>query len=191
MKSILSALLLLCSTATGFLHAQNNIPKGFSKGSIVLPGNTSLAGYIKDNMRNAATVVFIEQVTDRKTEYGAGDLLAATIDSNRFVCLQGDYFRVISDGDLCFLQKASNGSNKPVYNGSEAIFIKGTDGQVNDYFFYDRQQQQLKLLTRKNREALIAGVFTNCTAAIAKAGEAGNDLALMRQAVDIYNHRNR
>ena len=189
MKKMLTSMLLLCTAVTVILQAQSNIPKGFSKGSVVLPGNAVLPGYIKDNMRSGAAVVFIAGGTEKKTNYMASELLAVQIDSTSFLCLQGDFFRVISDGELCFIQKASNASGKPVYNGTEAIFVKGTEGQINDYFFYDRPQQQLKLLTKKNRQEMVAGVFTNCAAAVAKAGETGSDLAQLRAAVDIYNHR--
>lgn len=177
-----------CTVSIGLL-AQKDVPKGFSKGNITLAGNTIVTGYIKDNLRSNGTIAVITAENDRRKNYGAGDLLAAQIDSTRFICIQGDFFRVISEGQLCFLQKASNGSNQPVYNGTEAIFIKGTDGQVNDYFFYDRTHQLLKLLTRKNRDEMIAGTFTNCAAAIASAGETGADLAQLRHAVDIYNQR--
>ena len=185
-RSLLTA--AFCIVSIGLL-AQNDVPKGFSKGNITLAGNTTITGYVKDNLRSNGTIVLITAGNDRRKNYGANDLLAAQIDSTRFICIQGDFFRVISEGELCFLQKASDGSNQPVYNGTEAIFVKGTDGQVNDYFFYDRNHQLLKLLTKKNRDQMIAGTFTNCAAAIARAGEAGADLAQLRQAVDIYNQR--
>ncbi len=189
MKKILICLLLFTSLSTAFLHAQD-IPTGFMKGSIVLRDNKTLSGYLKDNMRSAGTLVLIEPGTGNKVDYTAADLLSAVLDSIHYVSLRGDFFRVLSDGELCYLQKASDGSNKPIYNGGEAIFVKGTDGRINDYFFYDRTQQQLTLLTRKNRAAIIAGAFPGCPAAIVKAGEAGNDLTRLGQAVDIYNHRN-
>ncbi len=177
-----------CIISTG-IHAQNDIPKGFSKGNITLPGNTIVAGYVKDNLHSNGTISIITDGNDRRKNYSANEIMAALIDSTRFICIKGDFFRVISEGELYFLQKASNASNQPIYNGAEAIFIKGTEGRVNDYFFYDNRLGQLKLLTKKNRNEMIAGTFNNCAAAIARAGEAGEDLAQLRQAVDIYNQR--
>lgn len=185
-KSLFTA--TFCMVSIGLL-AQNDMPKGFSKGNITLPGNTIVTGYVKDNLRSNGVITLITAETDKRKNYGANDLLAAQIDSARYISIKGDFFRVISQGELCFLQKASNGSNQPVYNGTEALFVNGTDGQVNDYFFYDSNLQLLKLLTKKNRDEMIAGTFTNCAAAIARAGEAGADLAQLRQAVDIYNQR--
>lgn len=177
-----------CIVSIG-IQAQNETPKGFSKGNITLPGNTIVEGYIKDNLRSNGTIVFFTAENSGRKNYNANDLMAVQVDSTRFLCIKGDFFRVISEGEICFLQKASNASNQPVYNGTEALFVKGTDGQVNDYFFYNRQQELLKLLTRKNKNEIIAGTFTNCTAAIASADHAGADLAQLRQAVDIYNQR--
>lgn len=177
-------------TVSIFAQGQNDVPKGFSKGNITLPGNTIVEGYVKDNLRSSGTIAFFTTENSGRKNYNANDLMAVQVDSTRFLCIKGDFFRVISEGEICFLQKASNASNQPVYNGAEAIFVKGTDGQVNDYFFYDRDHQLLKLLTRKNKNEMIAGTFTNCAAAITSADHAGADLAQLRQAVNIYNQRN-
>lgn len=190
MKRIFLYAAIVCSAASTPLYAQTDIPKGFSNGSITLPGKPPLMGYLKDNMRGNSSVLFVAAGTEKKMVYGASDLQALQIDSSRFLSIKGDFFKVISHGELCFLQKASNGSNNPVYNGTEAIFIKGTEGQVSDYFFYDPAQQQLILLTRKNKNQIVAGTFIHCTAAMTKAGETGMDLAQLKQAVDIYNRCN-
>jgi hypothetical protein len=189
MKIFITIIAAAISISCISLQAQNNLPKGFSKGSITLPGNTVINGYVKDNLRSKGSLEMMAAESQQRKNYNASELLGAQIDSSRFICIKGDFFRIISAGELYFLQKASNGSNEPVYNGTEAIFVKGNDGQVNDYFFYDSASQQLKLLTKKNRNEMIAGTFTNCAAAIAKASQTGTDLAQLQQAVDIYNQR--
>jgi hypothetical protein len=189
MKNFKFFIVMAFSTSFLHLHAQKEIPKGFSKGSITLPDNTIIAGYIKENIRGNASVLIITEAGGKKKNYNGSELIAADVDSSRFLCIKGDFFKIVCDGELSFLQKSSNAAGKPVYNGTEALFINGTEGQVNDYFFYDRKQQQLKLLTKKNINEMITGTFNNCTAAIDKAKETGSDMAQLRQAVEIYNNR--
>ena len=171
------------------LQAQNEIPKSFAKGHIVLADGSSIPGYIKENMRSNASLTIIEEAGGKKRNYNGSELMGVYIDSARFLCIKGDFFKVICEGDLYFLQKASNASDKPVYNGIEAVSMNGTEGKINDYFFYDNKRQQLRLLTKKNIPAMIETSFNNCAAAISKAKEAGDDLPLLKQAVAIYNAR--
>ena len=151
--------------------------------------NSQRRGYLKNAMSKSGAVIFIGDNDEAKHEYNADELLSAQIDSTRFVCINGDFFKVISEGEICFLQKASDASAIPIHNGTEAIFIKKSEGRVNDYFFYDKEQR-LTLVTKKNKDAIVAGVFASCTAAITKAGATGSDLAQLRAAVDVYNRRN-
>ena len=182
----LATIILIAGTCK--LRAQTDIPKGYSSGTVTLADGKIETGYIKESFRGNAAVT-IMTADGRKKNYNGNELVAAAIDSNRFVCIKGDFFRVICEGEICFLQKLSNAAGKAVYNGTEAIFINGTEGKINDYFFYDKGQQQLKLLTKKNVNDLIAGTFNNCPAAIAKAKENITDMVALRQAVELYNNR--
>ena len=188
MKKVVFLATIILIAGTCKLLAQTEIPKGYSSGTVTLAGGKIETGYIKESFRGNAAVTIIT-AEGKKKNYNGNELVAAAIDSNRFVCIKGDFFRVICEGEICFLQKLSNAAGKAVYNGTEAIFINGTEGKINDYFFYDRTQQQLKLPTKKNMNDLITGTFNNCTAAIEKARESGADMAGIRQAVDIYNNR--
>jgi hypothetical protein len=190
MKKLYFFIAILFMAGLCKLQAQADIPKGFSKGTVTLSDGTIIAGYIKENIRSNASVAIITDAGKKKKNYNANELQSAEIDSSRFVCIKGDFFRIVCAGELCLLQKSSNAAGNAVYNGTEAMFIEGTEGKVNDYFFYDHAQHQLKLLTKKNREEIIAGTFTNCAAAIAKAKESDTDMAMLRQAVEIYNNRN-
>ena len=189
MKKLYFFIVLVFIASILKLQAQAEIPKGFSRGAVTLSNGTIVSGFVKENIRGNASVA-ITDADGKKKNYTGNELLAATIDSSRFICIKGDFFRIVCEGDICFLQKSSNAAGKAVYNGTEAIFINGTEGKINDYFFYDRAQQQLKLLTKKNMAEMITGTFNNCAAAIAKAKETGSDPAGIRDAVDIYNRRN-
>lgn len=171
------------------LQAQNDLPKGFRKGNIVLPDNTIINGFVKDNIRGNASVVFLTEEGKKKKEYDGNGLLSVTIDSSRFICIKGDFFRVLCEGEWNFLQKASDASGKPTYNGSEAVFSNGTDGKPGDYFTYNTESRQLKLVTKKNLDAIIAASFANCASAIDKIRSAKKDSTQLKEAVAISNTR--
>jgi hypothetical protein len=176
---------LIC---TAGLYAQTTAPKGFVNGSIVLAGSIiPITGFIKTGMCEDGRLVFIAAGTELPKKYMATELLAVDAGDLHFIAIGGDFFKTITDGPLCFVQKTSNRSNNTVYNGSEAIFVKGTEGRVDDYFFYTPSSKQLTLITKKNREVLAADTFAGCADAITKAAETGNDLAGLSRAVDIYN----
>jgi hypothetical protein len=89
------------------------------------------------------------------------------------------------------LQKSSDASSKPSYNGTEAIFMHGTEGKPGDYFIYDIMGKQLKLVSKKTFDKVIAVSFADCTAAIDKAKVIGNDIYQLKEAVEIYNNRSK
>ena len=168
-------------------HAQTELPKGFKNGKLVLANNTTLTGYVKDNIRGNASVVRMSEASDKKKNYDGSDLLSAEIDGVKFLCVKGDFFRVICEGDLYFLQKESDASRKPSYNGTEAVFLYGTDGSKGDYFIYDSRNKQLKLVTKKTFDTVVAASFANNASAIDKANAARNDIAQLKDAVEVYN----
>jgi hypothetical protein len=185
------------TTITAFLlfaisfqsKSQDAPPKGFVKGSVTLGDNTEITGYIKNDIRSKAAVVLIPAAGGKKITYDGDKLNGATIDNTRYTCIKGDFFTLICEGEWCFLQKASDASSKPVYVGAEAMFLNGTEGKPGDYFIYNKTLQQLKLVNSKNVAAVTAESFANCEAAISKAKEAVNDLAVLKDAVVIYNNR--
>lgn len=184
----LKILLVLISGFT-FLsaNAQDESPKGFSTGKIVLADGSTLSGPVKDKIRSNASVVLIDN--NKKKNYDGSDLLSAEIGDQKFLCIRGDFFRVICDGEMKFLQKSSDASGKPMYNGNQAVFTNGTDGKPGDYFVYGKDKQ-LKLVTRKTLTTVVADSFAGCEEAIASAKQAGDDVAKLGDAVVIYNSRN-
>jgi hypothetical protein len=168
-------------------NAQTEAPKGFQKGTITLADNSSLSGFVKDNIRKDASVSFVQQAGDKKKNYSGSELAAAEIEGTKFICINGDFFKVLCQGELCFLQKSSDASAKPSYNGNEAIFSSGTEGKINDYFIYNGKDKQLKLVSKKNVEEIAAASFAGNTAAIDKAKAVNGDLSQLKEAVEVYN----
>lgn len=169
-------------------NAQTEAPKGYSSGKLVLADNTVVTGFIKDNIRKDASLVLLNG--GKEKNYNGLDLNGAEIDGSSFVCIRGDFFKVMVNGDLSFLQKSSNASSKPTYSGGEVMFISGTEGKTGDYFIYDNRIHELKLVSKKNLNALITGTFGGYTPAIDKAKAAEGNIAGLKEAVEVYNGRN-
>ena len=169
-------------------YAQTEPPKGFKKGTIILADSSSVSGNIKNNIRSNASVIFINETGGKKKNYDGSDLISAEIDGTKFLCIKGDFFRIISYGGLSFLQKASDASGKPSYNGNEAIFIHGTEGKPGDYFIYNNTNRQLKYISKKNFNEVTAAIFSGNNAAISKANAVNGDLSQLKEAVEIYNN---
>ncbi len=176
-----AALVLLCTSAT----AQSETPPGFSAGSITLADGTTVTGFIKDNIKRSAAVVFTDNTGSKKT-YEGSQLNGVKIDGAYFICINGDFFKTLCTGKLCFLQKASNASGNASYNGTEPVFNSGTEGKIGDYFAY--ADKKLKLLNKKTVESFINTDLAVCTAAVEKARSINGDIAKLQEAVNIYNN---
>lgn len=191
MKLLTTFAALLLTITFLQVKSQNVAPQGFFKGSVTLVNNSIIQGFIKEDIRSKAAVVLVPEIGGKKIHYDGDQLNGATIENTRYLCIKGDFFKLVCDGELSFLQKASDASSKPVYVGSEAMFINGTEGRPGDYFIFNKTLQQLNLVNNKNITEVTAQSFINCDAAIAKAKETGNDISLLKDAVVIFNNRNR
>ena len=190
MKRITSFATFFLTLVSLQLKSQDTVPNGFTKGSVTLADNTEITGFVKDDIRSKAAVVLIPATGEKKITYDGDKLNGAMIEGTKYICIKGDFFKVVCEGELSFIQKASDASSKPVYVGTEAMFINGTEGRKGDYFILNKSLQQLKLVNNKNVTAVTAQSFINCEAAINKAKQTGNDIALLKDAVVIYNNRN-
>ncbi len=170
------------------VQAQNEIPKGFKKGTLILADSSKVSGYIKDNIRNDAAVTLVAETGGKKKNYSGTELLSAELDATKYICISGDFFKILCEGDLCFLQKASDAAGKPSYNGAEAVFTSGTEGKPSDYFIYDTRSKALKLITKKNINEVASSVFAGNSKAIDKAKLVNGDLAQLKDAVEEYNN---
>lgn len=168
--------------------AQTEVPKGFSAGKVVLPDNTVITGFIKDNIRKDASVVMLTGGKEKK--YNGSDIASAVVGETSYNCMKGDFFKVVCNGEITFLQKASDASSKPTQVGNEVFFLSGTEGKPGDYFIYEIKNQQLKLVSKKTLSSVVANSFGTYTPAIEKAKAAQNDIAQLKDAVEIYNGRN-
>jgi hypothetical protein len=180
-----SALSLLLLQA----NAQNENSSTLKKATIVLADGSSITGLVKDNIRKNASVAFATDAGEKKKNYHGSDLNAAEIDGSKFICISGDFFKVLCEGDLSFLQKSSDASGKVTYNGNQAVISNGTDGKLNDYFIYNNKGKQLTLVSKKNVDEVVASSFTDCKAAIDKAKTINGDLSQLKAAVEVYNNR--
>ncbi len=169
-------------------NAQTEAPKGFSKGKVVLADNTTISGFIKDNIRKDASVVLL--LNGKEKKYDGADITAVEIDAINYNCIKGDFFKVVCNGEITFLQKSSNASSKPTRIGNDVLFLSGTDGKPGDYFIYENKNQQLKLVSKKNLNAIVAKSFEGYGPAIEKAKTAQNDIAQLKDAVELFNSRN-
>jgi hypothetical protein len=183
MKQGLTTVFLIAFAAIA--HAQNTIPAGYLKATIVLDNGNGFSGYVKDIIKKASAVIFVDEAGNNKKQYEGSEIKTISIDTLHFICIRGDFFKVLCAGKLNYLQKASNSSEKPSYNGTEAIFANGTEGKMGDYFIYS--DQQLKLLNRKNMDAFISRDLAGCNAAIQQAKASNGDVAKLGGAVNTFN----
>ncbi len=171
-------------------HGQTEPPKGYEKGSVLLADGSAINGYIKDNISKNASVSFIA-ADEKKKNYDGAALKGVEISGTKYVCINNDFFKLLCDGELQFLQKSSDASGKLVYNGSEGSFSSGTEGKPGDYFIYNNKAGELKWVSKKNIKEVAESSFAGYTAAIDKAKAVTGDLAQLKEAVEIFNSRNK
>jgi hypothetical protein len=188
MKSltILAAVAIL-TVSLSSVHAQE-VPKGFEKGTVTLTDGSTVSGYVKEKIRGNASVTIISETDKKKKTYDGNELLSAEIGNDKFICQKGDFFKIIHDGRLKFVQKASDASRKPIYNGNQAVFANGTEGEPGDFFIYNNNSHLLKLITRKTITAVTTECFAGCDTAIAKAKAVSGDVSELGEAVELYNN---
>lgn len=146
-------------------------PEGFSKGSIVLADGSSHSGFIKDNMKKSASVVFMSS-TEKKKSYDGSALSSIEVEGTKYICIGGDFFKVVCAGETSLVQKASDASGKLMFNGSETVAASGTTGKPGNYFTYHTNDKSLNLIESKNADSEIAKNFPDCKAATATASAA-------------------
>jgi hypothetical protein len=125
----------------------------------------------------------------KEKKYNGADIASAFVGETGYTCMKGDFFKVVCNGELTFLQKASDASSKPTQVGNEVFFLSGTDGKPGDYFIYENKNQQLKLVSKKTLNNVVAASFAGYAPAIEKAKAAETDIAQLKDAVDTFNSR--
>lgn len=156
-------LAVVCVNMIALTAGAQDIPKGFKQATLIFADSSTATGSIKDNMKASASIVFQPADGSKKKTYSGSDLVAIKTSDTQYACIKGDFFKVLCEGDLCFLQKISDASGTPSYNGTEAVFNNGTEGKPNDYFTYDRRTNTLQLISKKNKDEVIKTSFAGCS----------------------------
>jgi len=172
------------------VQAQTEVPRGFKKGTITLADSSQLNGFIKESISHSSSLQFMAALGGKKKQYNGSDIIAAEIDGINYRCINGDFFKIICQGELFFLQKESDASGKISYNGNDAVFSNGTDGKPGDYFIYAVAANNLQLVSKKNFDEVVTASFGAYPAAMDKARSASGNIAGLKDAVVIYNNRN-
>jgi hypothetical protein len=186
MKSNILFFTLAIFSNFGIATAQTNTPDGYKKTSLQLYNGTSLNGYSKDNIKKSASILFIENEKTKKITYDGSQINTIKIEDENFVCVNGDFFKIISDGKLAFVQKQSNAADKVSYNGMEAVFNSGTEGKIGDYFIYTNNK--LKWINKKTIASFIATDLVGNSDAVEKAKKIDGDFSKLKEAIYIYNN---
>lgn len=182
---------IILTVATALLSALNvqaQAPADFAKGSITLADGSSITGFVKDNLKKDASVIYLDDNGNGKKKFDGSQINAVNINAVNYQCIKSDFFKTICNGRICLLQKASNASGKTIYNGSEAIILTGTEGKIGDYFSYTNNE--LSIINKKTTAAFISQLG-NCTAAVEKAKSANGDMATIAEAINLYNNQNK
>ncbi len=191
MKHLTTAAVFFILLNSQFLHAQQvSIPLGFVKAKITLQNGQTLQGNIKEDIKKRAAILFMDNADAKKTLYNGDQISSIVFDEQQFICIKGDFFKLIVAGEYSFLQKLSNAAEKPVYIGTEAMFINGSEGKIGSYYLYNMASKTLQLLTKNNMETIANNAFASCQAAIAKAKSINQNISQLQDVVTIYNNRN-
>ena len=168
-------------------NAQNNAPKGFLTGKLVMVDGSSHSGLIKESLRKNGSLVLLDVQTGKKETFTASNLLELHLDQGIFMTIQGDFFKIIADGNIRFLQKASDASGKITFNGTEAVLSNGTPGKPDDYFFYNSINGNLELITAKTFDKIMDVTFAANNALLGKAKKCKSDFEQLKEAVILLN----
>ncbi|MBC7827338.1 MAG: hypothetical protein H7122_06310 [Chitinophagaceae bacterium] len=187
-KLPLTAIFLLSGFLT--MNAQssngNSIPEGFNAGSIVMPDNTTLTGYVRNNMKKNGEVIFLSP-DGKKIKYTATQVSSISIDNNHYIVANNAFYKVVTDGaKIKLLRKASNASGIQ-YNGSEPIVLDAGEGSYDDYFIQTVSTKKLQLVRKKDFQKVFTSACSDCTTLTddLKANKLG--FAEIEQAVALYN----
>jgi hypothetical protein len=184
-----SKIVLLAASLTVFTFiakAQSNVPEGYNTGSVTLANGNTYKGFIKEKIKKDASVSFIDEATKTKTAYTGSQLNATTIANDNFICINGDFFKIITAGKISFLQKQSDVAGKIIYNGADPIVLTGSTGSIGSYYSYINNS--LNIINKKTVNDFITKELVGNSLAIEKAKAINGDIAKLQEAVEIYNN---
>ncbi|MBI5856584.1 MAG: hypothetical protein HZB42_02940 [Sphingobacteriales bacterium] len=171
------------------VSAQSEIPKNYAKGELMLFDGSSIKGYIKNDFKRVSQITILNESGVKKA-YWADLITRISFGVENYICVKAEFFKVISTGTIGLIQKASDISGKIIgYNGAEPIFGSGSEGEVNDFFFYAMITNNLSLLTKKNYSEVIMTVFKGCSQITANTTKYSFNQEEFISLTETYNSR--
>jgi hypothetical protein len=186
MKKLLLAT-VVCFTLTQKGLAQ--IPNGFTSGTVTLNSGVTMNGYIKESFKKNSAVSFMDSTEKNKKTLSGSELNKVSIGTINYICYLGDFFKVIVEGEMSFLEKCTDASGKISYNGSEPILSAGTEGKIGDHFLFEKNQ--LTLISKKTIAAMVDEKFKTSPEALIKAKTVTTNIIDLADAVSVYNKKNK
>lgn len=167
-------------------RAQTNPPEGFQTGTITIAGGTPLQGFVKDNIRSKAEVLFLS-ADGKKKKYTASEVLAVTADSVKYIVQEGVFYKVVREGArLHLLKKASSVSGKIEYNGSEPVAYTRGEGGYDDYFIQPAGGKP-QLVRKKDFDRVLTAAVAGCPTVLEAIQKKELGFGELEQVIDKYN----
>ena len=188
MKHLNAVILFLLIAAT--MNAQSNganIPAGFTAGSVITADNSSLNGYIKNNMKKSGEIIFIT-ADGRKTKYNASQLSGAVIDNTNYIVSSNTFYKVVADGAKIKLLRKASTASAIQYNGSEAIAVNSGEGAYDDYFIQTVATGKLQLVRKKDFVKIFETICADCASLTENIKNNKMGFNEIEQAVALYNN---
>ncbi len=189
MKHFLS--LILFSLCLAFVHSSSVLaqaPAGFKTGYIILNDNTRKEGFVKDNFKSKAAVIF-QDADGKKTTYSGNDIKETGIEGTIYISYSSDFFKLVSSGAKASLfQKVTDASGQIIFNGSEAVGVSsGSEGAVKDFFIRTSKDNALHLITKKNFQAAISTYCADCPTVTESIKNNSTSYEKLEELIQLYN----
>ena len=166
------------------------IPDGFGSGSIFMADNTTLQGYIKNNLKKNGEIIFLSS-DGKKIKYTASQVSGLTLDTEHYIVVNNTFYKVIQDGTkMKLLRKASN-SSAIQYNGSEPVVGNADEGSYDDYFIQPASTKKLQLVRKKDFNKIFISSCSDCSSLTDDLKSNKLGFAEIEQAVTLYNSCNK
>lgn len=189
MKHFLSfALFAFCIVIVNNTSSLAQAPAGFKTGYIILNDNTRKEGFVKENFKSKAAVIF-QAADGKKTTYSGNDIKEAGIEGITYVSYSSDFFKLVSSGTKASLfQKVTDASGQIIFNGSEAVGVSsGSEGAVKDFFIRTTKDNNLHLVTKKNFQSVVAAYCADCPSVTESVKNNSISYEKLEEVIQLYN----
>jgi hypothetical protein len=83
----------LMSVVSIMSKGQNNLPKGYESGTVVLLNNQVKTGFIKMDISASASINFFDSLSKNKQVFKGEELKNVYLQKDSFICIKGDFFK--------------------------------------------------------------------------------------------------